>query len=538
MGAAALLSLKPDLPIVEEVVARGRQLLKGYLSDADFVGVLRVFELAVLQGDLDATKLAELSAELADEYPAADAAMNRELVRLLTYLQETSAFDRFTAELRNAKTPIEERIHLAMHMRFLKVDWNPNRREELLKFYESARLVDGGASLGKYIDNAARDFLTLLSAQERGELLASGDRMPGMALQILRSCPTELTEDQVACLVELDERLAPQKDPASGDLKTGIAAILGTSQHPDALAYLRLVYEREPERREELAMVFSSLEYADVEQAKLVWPLLVRSLPITQGDAAIMVLEALGKIRLRPVKPEPFRQVILLGLRLGENGGDAVKVLEHWNGKRRGDATATVDEQLASWKEWFTEQFPDSPPAELPIDNPNSKWTFQELVDFLGTEDGQAGDATRGAALFAGKGQCIKCHRHGDRGESIGPDLSMVGARFQRREIVESILFPSHVISDQYQSKIVTTTDGRTFTGLVGGDVSGKITILQPSGKKIELNEDEVEETTPSPKSAMPDGLLNTLTQPEIADLFQFLTSPPNAVVADERGKE
>src|SRR5262249_12307921 len=69
----------------------------------------------------------------------------------------------------------------------------------------------------------------------------------------------------------------------------------------------------------------------------------------------------------------------------------------------------------------------------------------------------RAGNPERGRALFLNvdKSQCLKCHRLGDQGERIGPDLSDIGGRFSRIHLVESILEPSRAITPGYQTFVV-----------------------------------------------------------------------------------
>jgi putative heme-binding domain-containing protein len=88
-------------------------------------------------------------------------------------------------------------------------------------------------------------------------------------------------------------------------------------------------------------------------------------------------------------------------------------------------------------------------------------------------------------------------------------------------------LFPSQVISDQFASQTVVTKDGKSYSGLVAPSGDGSLIVLQLSGEKATVPQDEVEETSRNKISAMPEGLLNTLSLEEIADLFAFLTSPP-----------
>src|SRR5262249_41841785 len=64
----------------------------------------------------------------------------------------------------------------------------------------------------------------------------------------------------------------------------------------------------------------------------------------------------------------------------------------------------------------------------------------------------RAGNPERGRQLFmeAEKSLCIKCHRVGDKGERIGPELTGLGSRFSKMHIVESIIEPSRTIAPSF----------------------------------------------------------------------------------------
>lgn len=526
MGCVALLALDPNKQTCEKVVERYRELAKGHVSDDDFVDMLRVLELALAKGDFSEQKLRQLGEELAVEFPARDHRMNREVVRLLSYLGETGALDRFFKHLASPQVADVEKAHLAIHMKFLANKFSVDQKLKLLSFYEEMRSKPGGNSLSRYVDNVARDVIKTLNEEERQWILANGAKLPGVSLQILKEHPKELTDRQVEELIELDEKISELDDKSSSDLATGIAAVLGRSQHPQALEYLRKNFEMRPERRQDVAMVLSTLPTDDRAQNIKNWPLMVRALPTLEGVAAQMVLQTLANIPFRPKRAEPIRQVILSGLRLKEEGAaDAVAVLELWTGQKLSAADEKWDTALAAWQDWFSREYPSSPPAELPTAPQNARWTFQELLDYLETPQGRDGDRVQGALIFATKGQCIKCHRFRNLGESIGPDLTTVSRRFQRKEVLESMLFPSQVISDQYASKTIITTDGRTIVGIVGATSNGGKVVLQSNGEKIYLRERDIDEIASHPKSAMPEGLLDNLSLQEIADLFAYLFS-------------
>jgi len=132
------------------------------------------------------------------------------------------------------------------------------------------------------------------------------------------------------------------------------------------------------------------------------------------------------------------------------------------------------------------------------------------------------------------KSQCLKCHRFGNRGERMGQDLTSLSKRFTRKEILESIVFPSHIISSQFASQTVILVNGKTLTGIVGVGSPGEKVILQNDGKKVRIDKNDIEEIVPSKISTMPAGLLNQLTLGEISDLFAYLGAIPSRSVAQQ----
>ena len=80
-----------------------------------------------------------------------------------------------------------------------------------------------------------------------------------------------------------------------------------------------------------------------------------------------------------------------------------------------------------------------------------------------------AGDVARGRTLFfdtAGV-QCKTCHQIGGQGTALGPDLSEIGKKYNRAQLLESILEPSKAIDPKYLTHLVETKDGRVITGLL-----------------------------------------------------------------------
>lgn len=526
-GTLALAIARPEKDVSLLSIQALADAMAKFVSDRDFVDMLRVIQVAMHRANIEPAEVRGLAKQLKEEFPAGDSHINRELIRILVYLQESSINDRYLAYLRG-DAPEIDRAHVGLHLRFLKEGWTPDQRLELLEFYETAQQMKAGTAFTRYVINVTRDFAAGLNEEESRLVLAQGSLWPNAALGALYKLPKELDDELIDMLVELDGKLDPA-DEAAQRLQVGIVAVMSRSGDERSLAYLREVWEQSPERRQAVAMGLS------LHPSETNWPYLVRSLPVLEGSGAPLVLQQLASTEQAPDEPDPYRQVILIGFKLKEKGADqALALLEHWTGQQLA-ADSDWKGKLQAWQQWYADTYPDALPAEPPVEKPASKWNYEQVVEFLIKAEHVTGDAPRGATVFA-KAQCAKCHKAGSLGDSVGPDLTAVAKRFTKKEMLESVYFPSHVISDQYASKTVTTLDGRTFTGMLTAAANGDLTILQSDGAKTPIRSGDVDEITPSKLSSMPEGLLDTLTQEEIVDLFAFLANPNAGELARRPG--
>ncbi len=123
--------------------------------------------------------------------------------------------------------------------------------------------------------------------------------------------------------------------------------------------------------------------------------------------------------------------------------------------------------------------------------------------------------------------QCIQCHKFGNEGGAVGAELTAASSKYTRRDILESILEPSKVISEQYQNTMILTTSGKILDGRILEENADRI-VLQPNPlqpEKIEIKKANIEKRAPSKVSPMPAGLVNTFTKDEILDLLAFIES-------------
>lgn len=157
------------------------------------------------------------------------------------------------------------------------------------------------------------------------------------------------------------------------------------------------------------------------------------------------------------------------------------------------------------------------------------KWTTAELLPIL--EKGlKERDFATGQRVF-GESVCYRCHRFNGTGGIIGPDLTAVSGRFSNQDLLDAIVDPSKVISDQYQATTFYTKRGQVVTGRVAnlsGDTIMVMTNMLDPGNFTKINATQIEKTVPSRQSMMPQALLDTFTREEILDLIAYLKSGGN----------
>ena len=153
------------------------------------------------------------------------------------------------------------------------------------------------------------------------------------------------------------------------------------------------------------------------------------------------------------------------------------------------------------------------------------EWKMSDLEPLL-PQVGHARNFDRGKAVFE-EAQCLACHKFGNEGGAVGPDLTAVSSRYTRRDVLESIILPSKVISEQYQNTVVRFKEGGGVVGRVVEETPERL-VVQPSllsPEKITVEKSQVKSREPSKVSPMPDGLVNNFTRDEILDMIAYIES-------------
>jgi putative heme-binding domain-containing protein len=177
-------------------------------------------------------------------------------------------------------------------------------------------------------------------------------------------------------------------------------------------------------------------------------------------------------------------------------------------------------------------------PPTLPNSGPQlvvQDWKEADLVPRL-ERVSQGRSFEKGRLAFAAA-QCAVCHRMGNAGGVLGPDLTAVASRFNRKDLLISILEPSKVIDEKYRNTTFTLKDGTSLTGTIEREDAAAV-VVRPSlalPATTTLRPADIVRREVSTVSPMPPGLLNVLSEPQILDLLAYLESGGNPAHPDFR---
>jgi putative membrane-bound dehydrogenase-like protein len=136
-------------------------------------------------------------------------------------------------------------------------------------------------------------------------------------------------------------------------------------------------------------------------------------------------------------------------------------------------------------------------------------------------------DTERGHTVFHQNKDtaCARCHRVQGEGHWVGPDLSSIGTKYGKQELLYHILNPSGAINYNYVSHTIVLADGRVLSGLIVGRTDSSIVLKTATGDRKEIPLDEIELQRAQNVSLMPADLVAKLTEQDLADLIAYLAT-------------
>jgi putative heme-binding domain-containing protein len=134
------------------------------------------------------------------------------------------------------------------------------------------------------------------------------------------------------------------------------------------------------------------------------------------------------------------------------------------------------------------------------------------------------GDSMHGQAIFEGKGECLSCHRVGDRGSTSGPNLSDIGALRSIDELQKALLDPNQKVKPENRLYLVVTADGRQITGRLLNQDIYSLQMLDVNDQLVAFQKSTLREFNFVQTAPMP-SYRDKLTARETTDLVAYLAS-------------
>jgi putative heme-binding domain-containing protein len=231
-------------------------------------------------------------------------------------------------------------------------------------------------------------------------------------------------------------------------------------------------------------------------------------------------LDALEALPREPEMKDDGEVLLSLVRALGRiaDGKEGAAMRERIAGSlHRVAGTAAPGSDRAAWAAWLAQSRPDLA-ARLGgtdgVDLP--RW-----LERLHRIDWSTGAAVRGREVFVKTG-CATCH---SGGQALGPDLRGVAGRFARDDLFTAILQPSRDVSARYRTAVVATADGQVYQGMIVYEAVDSVILQAGATSTVRLAGDQIVARRDAPGSIMPAGLLEKLSDGEIADIDAYLRS-------------
>jgi putative heme-binding domain-containing protein len=135
------------------------------------------------------------------------------------------------------------------------------------------------------------------------------------------------------------------------------------------------------------------------------------------------------------------------------------------------------------------------------------------------------GNPENGRSVFfrSSQSSCASCHRVQGQGQWVGPDLSTIGTKYGKDELLKSIINPSAAIGYSFRTLVLALADGRAVSGLLVEETPQRLVLKTADGQRVTIRPGDVEDRKFSEVSLMPEGLAQTMTDQEIVDLLAFM---------------
>lgn len=468
-----------------------------------------------------------LRIKLAKLYPTRDRDVDHELLRVLAVLHPYNAglLDRVLADVTADSDPVDD-IHRLLVTTRIPVERTKQQQALIAGALVGleAKIIKRGYRQDQHWDERIAELYKRqveLDPMLPASIVAQkGFGRPGHVLFM-----SEFAAEQVQPAVESFVRMI-QADPEYQWTNNVVFAI-GESENAEHRELVRAQYERFAVRS---AVVMALAEKpGDDDRTKF-----VEGLGSSQIEVLTACLDALEKL---PPKRDAAEQAALVATlrRLGANPAElklrerVARVLERATGETFGFEFGEAGYRpqplvVEKWTDWLRRNFPE----EAARQEAAAAAEMYQLKKLLLAAKWDDGDPDRGRKVFETR-SCAQCH--GGR-QALGPDLSGVASRFSRDDLFVAIVLPDRDVSPRYQTTMIQTSDGKSYTGRVIYEAVDGIILRNASNQTFRIEPSQIEDRRALNTSLMPSGLLKGIAPSDVADLYAYLRSLGTGIVA------
>ena len=465
-------------------------------------------------------ELDPLRVQLAELFPTGEPRLDDELVRLFAMITTFNGkvIDAICNRLTPTSSPVDD-IHQLVALARCPMTHSVKQRDLIV-----SALVDLEEKI--VLRNLPQDASWVDRIKEMWLKLALADRFlapavvshpkfgrPGHTI-FLNQMPPELLP---AARTAMAKMIADVGDYAWNN---DVVFALGDSEDPAHRSLIRkqfdnfsirgavlVVLSRNPEPADRDKFV-AGLDWSQIEVQTACLSALEKLGPDDQPKEQIALIKALRRLGADEVEYVAREQVVKL---LQRNNNRSFPFVMGKSGHR------PQPEAIDLWTKWIAFRFKDEVAAEFGGDDVE----LTQLKTILAESDLDRGDARRGAELFKNRA-CVQCH---NGRSALGPDLGGVTSRFSREDLFIAIVAPSRDVSNRYQTTVVSTREGKSYSGLIVYESVDGFLLRNGSGQTFRIETSQVDEKRKSPISLMPAGLLKGMTPRDHADLYAYLKS-------------
>lgn len=457
---------------------------------------------------LDAAKKVEPDtvAEIRKAFPTGEHDLDRELSRFLAMVEDPDpeSLKKVSAQITEKSHPTDDFHHLIVLSRLPAPRTKPETTRQI-----TDALVRLDAKCAKLNLPRERNWFRHL-VEVHGEL---AKKDPALNKAILAH--PDFGRPEHVLFTEapgFDRRAAAERFVKTSRDNSGfvwsapLVELMGQLPPEQALPLLRKLWG---EHGQDEAILKVLARHADKEDA----PKFLDGLASPGAETVEASLDALAKLSDKAGDDECLALILALG-RLPE-GKETAKLAD----KIARRLTAATGQKLGTkrdpWAEWFVKAHPDKAAKLADADGVDvAAWKKR-----LAGVDWDKGDPERGAAVFT-KASCATCH---GGSQALGPDLVGVTGRFSRDDLFTAILQPSKDVSPRYRTTLIVTDSGKVVQGIIVYEAVDSLILHTGPGTTVRLTNPQVRERRQTNVSLMPAGLLDKLTDAEIADLYASL---------------